>query len=75
MIYLTATNSAQVSALYALRADSGALLWSYPLNGFAYNAPLLTGTTLYVGADTGMLYALRAATGTLLWHYQTNVGA
>jgi eukaryotic-like serine/threonine-protein kinase len=53
--------------------SDGSLLWNYPISGSIYNAPVLDGTTLYVGATNGMAYALQADNGTLLWHYLTQV--
>ena len=72
VIYASA-GAASSSAVYALRARDGTLLWSYPIDGNAFNEPLLVGTTVYIGAGNGMVYALRAVNGTLVWHYLTNV--
>jgi outer membrane protein assembly factor BamB len=74
VIYLNANSSSQVNAVYAIRADNGHELWSYPLNGSAYTTPILVGTILCVGATNGTVYGLQAAKGKLLWYYQTKVG-
>ncbi len=73
VIYLSTTIGSYAGALYALRMSDGSLLWNYPIAGSMYNAPVLDGTTLYVGAANGMAYALQAENGALLWHYLTQV--
>ena len=63
------------SAVYALRARDGALLWGYPVSGTLFGDPVLFNTTVYFGAGNGMAYALRADNGAVVWHYLTNVGS
>jgi outer membrane protein assembly factor BamB len=63
------------SAVYALRAHDGTLIWGYPVNGTLFGDPVLVNTTVYIGAGNGMVYALRADNGALVWHYRTYVGS
>src|SRR6266566_98930 len=70
------------SAVYALRASDGGLLWRYntagPVAG-PNSPPIGVDGIVYVSADvdqglgnvTGYVYALRASSGTLLWRYTT----
>src|SRR6266487_3113923 len=74
IIYLSTSSGSLDGTVYALRARDGSMLWDYPLSGPMYAAPVLDGTTVYVGAGNGMVYALRADNGKLLWYYFTGVG-
>jgi outer membrane protein assembly factor BamB len=78
VIYLGASTSTSSGlnggVVYAVRASDGSQLWNYPIAGTIFNAPVLDGNVVYVGAGNGMAYALRADTGALLWHYLTQVG-
>ena len=89
VVYFEATNcfcsSGQnnSSYLYALNADTGALLWAYPTSGFGYSSPAVANGVLYftyegivqepLGNDNNELFAVNAATGTLLWSYLSPV--
>ena len=55
--------------VYALRARDGSLLWRHSMGQPVYNAPVLDGTTVYVGTADGSVYALRADNGTVKWHH------
>jgi len=69
-----------VSALYALRASDGAMLWHFTMNygkngivgwlsveeGVIYASVEDTSTP---GTSQGHIYALRSTTGSVLWHY------
>jgi outer membrane protein assembly factor BamB len=70
-VIYSSVNDVSDSAVYALHASDGGLLWSYPIGGSVYNAPMLDGTMVFVGADNGVVYALRADNGALMWHYLT----
>jgi outer membrane protein assembly factor BamB len=61
------------SAVYALNANTGGLLWTfYPVGGGGVSSsPAVVNGVVYVGADDGNVYALRASTGALLWSYVT----
>jgi outer membrane protein assembly factor BamB len=74
VIYLSASNGSDVGAVYTLRARDGSLLWNYPIAGSMFNAPLLDGDAIYIGAGNGMAYALRADDGGVVWHYLTQIG-
>ncbi len=73
-IYLSTSAGSSDGTVYALRAQDGSLLWDYPIVGPVFNAPILDGTTVYVGATNGMIYALRADNGRIVWHYLIQVG-
>lgn len=51
----------------------GATAWSFSGDGQLDTAPIVTGTTVWVGSSSGNLYALDGSTGQALW--STNVGA
>ncbi len=68
----TGTGAARVrgtgpSALYALDARSGRLLWTFPTVGEAMPTPAYAGGVLYEPTGGGYFYAVDAATGRLLW--------
>ncbi len=52
--------------VYALNADTGALIWMYVTQNFPVQSPAVANGIVYVPA--GDLYALDANTGALLWH-------
>lgn len=57
--------------LYALNAETGALLWSYDANSPLLGAPAVRrGGRVYVGASDGKLHAIDRK-GRLLWTYAT----
>ncbi len=75
VIYLVGSyNNSSSSVAYALRAGDGAYLWNYSMSGYVYNAPVQSGTTLYIAGVNGMVYALHTGNGAILWYYKTNVG-
>jgi len=61
--------------LYALRADTGAKLWSFPLNtgGIFHASPAVANGVVYIGSSNDepndKLYALDGKTGAVLWTY------
>ncbi len=62
--------------LYALNANTGALLWSYPRSGDGINpsSPAVANGVVYIGesnvnASDNSVLALDAGTGALLWSY------
>lgn len=61
--------------LYALDAETGRVLWRYPvdqpLNAQFRTMPAVSGGIVYVGATDGNLYALSADTGRYLWAFRT----
>ena len=66
--------------VYALKASTGALLWSFPTGEVMAVSPALAVSNgeVYVGSNSGggpsPFYALQASTGAVLWSYGTVVG-
>ena len=59
--------------LLCLDEATGHQLWAHALSGSPVtNAPILIGSTVYVGSTDGVLYALDAATGTEQWRVDTH---
>ena len=67
VVYVVASEG----TVYALRAETGELLWRFTdYSGvFATTSPVVVKGVVYVGTDTGIIYALQATDGKLLWHY------
>lgn len=57
--------------VYALKAASGAKLWSFPTGGEVFSSPAVAKGVVYVGSNDKNVYALNAATGAKLWSYTT----
>jgi eukaryotic-like serine/threonine-protein kinase len=57
------------SAMYALDASSGSLLWNSTTP--AYGDATLLNDTLYFGSANKSVYAVRASTGGLLWSWRS----
>ena len=74
VIYLTTSDNSGYGAVYAVRAHDGSPIWSYPISGALFAAPVLEGNTIYVGSTNGMAYVLRADNGKIVWHYLMQVG-
>jgi outer membrane protein assembly factor BamB len=55
--------------IYALSAQSGALLWRYKMKGPAFNSLALSKGILLCGSTDGNLYALHSKTGKLIWRF------
>jgi len=68
VIYASAYSQDSNDIVFALRARDGSLLWRRAMGQPLYDAPVLDGTTVYVGAADGSVYALRADNGTVRWH-------
>jgi len=60
--------------LYAIRAETGDVLWRFETLGFVQCAPLYDPKedVVYFGSNDGALYKVRARTGELLWRFSTN---
>jgi outer membrane protein assembly factor BamB len=56
--------------LQALKATTGARVWSYPLS-CATSSPVVANGIVYVGSPDSNVYALNALTGANLWSYKT----
>jgi polyvinyl alcohol dehydrogenase (cytochrome) len=55
------------SAVLALRAEDGSMVWRTPLPDLIDSSPAVTATTVYVSDDAGSVHALNRADGMLLW--------
>ncbi len=67
VIYVSAYSQSR-NRVYALRVSDGSLLWQRDIDQTGYNAPVLNGTTVYVGTADGSVYALRTSDGVVEWH-------
>lgn len=59
--------SSQDKSVYALRATSGKIRWSFATAGMVDGPPTVANGVVYVGSDDGTFYALDSATGASLW--------
>src|SRR5260221_122398 len=59
--------------VYALKAKTGALLWSYTtgMGNWTQHSQVVVNGVVYFGSNDDKLYALNASTGALLWSYTT----
>jgi len=57
--------------LYALKFNSGALLWKFTTGGAITSSPALDSSNVYVGSSDGKLYAINATTGQQVWAFTT----
>ena len=57
--------------VYALKARTGTLKWSYTTGDEVRSSPAAGSGTVYFGSYDGNLYALNTKTGTLKWSYPT----
>ncbi|MGH3846902.1 MAG: LamG-like jellyroll fold domain-containing protein, partial [Pseudonocardiaceae bacterium] len=64
-------NGTTMLALDLDEPNSGYTMWSQQLSGSVNSQPVLLGSTLYAGCETGTLYALDAATGAVQWQVDT----
>ena len=55
--------------LYAVRADTGRVQWSYPLKAEGLAKPRVAGGTIFVLGGNNVVHALNAKTGKLIWVY------
>jgi len=59
--------------VYALRANTGALLWNYQPGGLFVTRPRVDQGMVYIGAEDG-IHALRADNGNPVWVYRSPSG-
>jgi outer membrane protein assembly factor BamB len=59
------------SALCALSATTGQLLWNYFISGGVLATPAIANNLVYIGTPGGHLNALSATSGTVVWNYAT----
>ena len=57
--------------VYALNANTGALLWSYATGGRVLASSAVANGVVYFGSNDGNVYALNANTRAQLWSYTT----
>ena len=57
----------QDSYLYALNADSGALIWKFKTNDYIVSSPAAVNGKIFTGGDDGYVYCLDAQTGEMKW--------
>ena len=57
--------------IYALDAETGALLWGFETGGGIRSSPTVANDIVYVGSNDNHVYALDASTGDLLWSHDT----
>jgi len=58
-------------SLYALKAESGEVIWKTPTQDIVRGLPLVAEKAIYFGSDDGALRAVEKATGKELWKLQT----
>jgi outer membrane protein assembly factor BamB len=58
--------------VYALNAETGALVWKYTTGVAVYSSPAVANGVVYIGSLDNNVYALKASTGALLWKYTTS---
>jgi eukaryotic-like serine/threonine-protein kinase len=66
-IYLGSDND----KVYAVKASTGSVLWSYKTGGAVDSSPAVVNGVVYIGSDDGKLYALNASTGAKIWSFTT----
>ncbi len=57
--------------LYALKADSGNLLWKYKTDGGIVSRPAVEGDSVFIGSEDNRLHVVSARNGGLAWTYYT----
>lgn len=55
--------------VYAVNADSGAVLWTAPVANGDKSSPAVTSDGVYVSYSCPNVYKLNPATGAQIWHY------
>jgi len=68
MVYFVSFSSSN-AGVYALNADTGALVWRFNLGVYPNTMPAVVNGVLYFVAQDG-IYALNALTGAFLWRYE-----
>jgi outer membrane protein assembly factor BamB len=54
---------ARDSNVYALNANTGAVVWRFKTGGQVESSPLFSNNTIYIGSDDGYIYGLDASGG------------
>jgi outer membrane protein assembly factor BamB len=63
-------SSVDTHTVYALNADSGAVLWSRTVGGRVDSPPTICGQAVLFGSHDGCVYCLRARDGALAWRFR-----
>lgn len=58
--------------LYAVDENSGAVVWTAPIQGGGHSSPAVTTAGVFVSYDCNQAYAFNPTSGTLLWHHAGN---
>ena len=56
--------------VYALKAKSGKIEWTYQTEGPVRCVPTISNQRIYFGSDDGYVYCLHAVSGKLFWKYR-----
>jgi outer membrane protein assembly factor BamB len=67
VIYLSGAGSG--GTVYAVNADSGAVLWTTPVMNGDMSSPAVTSEGVYVSYSCPNVYKLNPASGSQIWHY------
>jgi outer membrane protein assembly factor BamB len=67
VIYVSGAGSG--GTVYAVNADSGAVLWTAPVMNGDKSSPAVTSEGVYVSYSCPNVYKLDPATGAQIWHY------
>lgn len=67
VIYVSGAGSG--GTVYAVNADSGAVLWTAPVMNGDKSSPAATSEGVYVSYSCPNVYQLNPATGAQIWHY------
>jgi eukaryotic-like serine/threonine-protein kinase len=59
---------------YALDAETGDFIWSYPTGGGSLSTPVVSSGIVYLGSGHSGVFALDAKTGAKIWNYPTSPG-
>jgi len=57
--------------LHALKATTGAIVWSYKTGYYVDASPTAVNEIVYIGSEDSHVYALHARDGARLWSYRT----
>ncbi|MBN1535310.1 MAG: PQQ-like beta-propeller repeat protein [Anaerolineales bacterium] len=60
------------SKMFAINADNGEILWSFPTEAWVWSGPVCKDNVLYFGDLNNAFYALDAENGKSLWQYPTD---
>lgn len=67
MVYTTGAGSG--ATFYAVRQDTGAVVWTKPVASGHHSSPALSASTVFVASEGPQVYALDRTSGAERWHY------